>query len=57
MTPFVLAAWSTGKVGPDIHVKVGPALYSVPWRLLLLVSGFDGGGVGVGDDAGFSVGS
>jgi len=33
-TPFVLATWSTGKVGPDIHVKVGPALYSVPWRLL-----------------------
>ena len=32
--PFVLATWSTGKVGPDIHVKVGPALYSVPWRLL-----------------------
>jgi len=22
-TPFVLATWSTGKVGPDIHVKVG----------------------------------
>lgn len=33
-TPFVLATWSTGKVGPDIHVKVGPALYSVPWRFL-----------------------
>jgi len=33
-TPFVLATWSTGKVGPDIHVKVGPALYSVPWRLI-----------------------
>jgi hypothetical protein len=33
-TPFVLATWSTGKVGPDIHVKVGPTLYSVPWRLL-----------------------
>ena len=33
-TPFVLATWSTGKVGPDIHVKVGPALCSVPWRLL-----------------------
>ena len=32
--PFVLATWSTGKVGPDIHVKVGPALYSVPWRLI-----------------------
>jgi len=33
-TPFVLATWSTGKVGPDIHVKVGPVLYSVPWRLI-----------------------
>jgi transposase len=33
-TPFVLATWSTGKIGPDIHVKVGPALYSVPWALI-----------------------
>ncbi len=32
--PFVLATWSTGKVGPDIHVKVGPGLYSVPWTLI-----------------------
>ncbi len=32
--PFVLATWSSGKVGPDIHVKVGRALYSVPWRLI-----------------------
>jgi DNA replication protein DnaC/transposase len=32
--PFVLATWSAGKVGPDIHVKVGAALYSVPWRLI-----------------------
>jgi hypothetical protein len=32
--PFELATWSTGKVGPDIHVKVGSALYSVPWRLI-----------------------
>lgn len=31
---FVVATWSTGKVGPDIHVKVGPVLYSVPWRLI-----------------------
>jgi hypothetical protein len=30
--PFVLAEWSRGKVGPDIHVKVGRTLYSVPWR-------------------------
>jgi len=32
--PFELAAWSTPKVGPDTHVKVGRALYSVPWRLI-----------------------
>jgi Mu transposase-like protein len=29
---FVLATWSTGTVGPDIHVRVGKTLYSVPWR-------------------------
>lgn len=29
--PFELAAWSTPKVAPDCHVKVGAALYSVPW--------------------------
>jgi hypothetical protein len=33
-TRFTVATWSTGKVGPDIHVKVGPVLYSVPWRLI-----------------------
>ena len=32
--PFVLAEWSRCKVGPDIHVKVGKSLYSVPWRHL-----------------------
>lgn len=32
--PFELARWSTPKVPPDIHVKVGRALYSVPWRLI-----------------------
>ena len=32
--PFELCRWSTRKVGPDIHVKVGKALYSVPWRHL-----------------------
>lgn len=32
--PFELASWSRPKVGPDIHVKVGPALYSVPWRFI-----------------------
>ena len=31
---FVLATWSTGKVGPDCHVKVGKALYSAPWKLI-----------------------
>ncbi len=31
---FQLAVWSTGKVGTDCHVKVGKALYSVPWRLM-----------------------
>ena len=30
--PFVLATWSKGTVGPDIHVKAGHTLYSVPWR-------------------------
>jgi hypothetical protein len=30
----VLATWSTGTVGPDIHVRVGKSLYSVPWRHL-----------------------
>jgi hypothetical protein len=30
--PFVPAVWSTCKVGPDIHVKVGKTLYSIPWR-------------------------
>lgn len=33
-TRFVVATWSTGKVAADIHVKVGPALYSAPWRLI-----------------------
>ncbi len=32
--PFELASWSTPKVGPDCHVKVGKVLYSVPWRLI-----------------------
>lgn len=32
--PFELAAWSTPKVGPDCHIKVGKTLYSVPWRLI-----------------------
>ena len=32
--PFELAAWSRPKVHPDCHVKVGRALYSVPWRYI-----------------------
>ena len=28
----MLAEWSRCKVGPDIHVKVGRTLYSVPWQ-------------------------
>jgi transposase len=32
--PFELVRWSRPKVGPDCHVKVGPVLYSVPWRLI-----------------------
>lgn len=31
-TPFVLATWPRGTIGPDIHVRVGKSLYSVPWR-------------------------
>jgi transposase len=31
---FQLAVWSVGKVAIDCHVKVGKALYSVPWRLI-----------------------
>jgi hypothetical protein len=33
-TEFQLAVWSSGKVATDCHVKVGKALYSVPWRLM-----------------------
>lgn len=29
---FVLATWSRATVGPDIHIKAGKTLYSVPWR-------------------------
>ncbi|MFE5591164.1 hypothetical protein [Streptomyces sp. NPDC056549] len=32
--PFVLARWSAAAVGPDIHIKVGCTLYSVPWKLI-----------------------
>ena len=31
---FELADWFRPKVGPDIHIKVGPTLYSVPWSLI-----------------------
>ncbi|WKK24112.1 hypothetical protein QZH56_36625 [Streptomyces olivoreticuli] len=33
-TPFVLARWSKATVGPDIHIKAGRTLYSVPWKLI-----------------------
>jgi len=33
-TSFELAGWSTPKVGADCHIKVGKALYSVPWRYI-----------------------
>ena len=32
--PFVLATWSSARVGPDIHARVGGTLYSLPWRFL-----------------------
>jgi hypothetical protein len=31
---FRAATWSAGKVGVDCYVKIGKALYSVPWRLM-----------------------
>jgi hypothetical protein len=31
---FVLATWSRATIGPDIHVKVGRCLYSIPWRFI-----------------------
>ena len=31
---FELAVWSRPKVASDCHVKVGRALYSVPWKLI-----------------------
>ena len=34
VAPFVLATWSSAKIGPDIHAKVGATLYSLPWRYL-----------------------
>jgi Integrase core domain len=32
--PFELAGWSRPKVGTDCYVKVGKALYTVPWRYI-----------------------
>jgi hypothetical protein len=32
--PSELASWSSPKVGPDIHARVGKTLYSIPWRLI-----------------------
>ena len=34
VTPFELCRWISRKVPPDIHVKVGRTLYSVPWQLI-----------------------
>jgi transposase len=31
---FEFTTWSIGAVGVDAHLKVGKALYSVPWRLI-----------------------
>jgi hypothetical protein len=31
---FTLAEWSRAKVAPDVHVKCGKVLHSVPWRLI-----------------------
>ena len=31
---FEFTSWSIGTVGVDAHLKVGKALYSVPWRLI-----------------------
>lgn len=31
---FTLAEWSRAKIAPDVHVKCGKALYSVPWKLI-----------------------
>lgn len=33
-TSFEIATWSSTTVHPDIHVKAGKALYSVPWRYI-----------------------
>ncbi len=32
--PFEVASWQTAKVGPDCHLSVGGALYSVPFRFI-----------------------
>lgn len=32
--PFEAATWQSAKVGPDCHVSVGGALYSVPYRFI-----------------------
>jgi transposase len=33
-TTFELCRWISRKVPPDLHVKVGRTLYSVPWKLI-----------------------
>ncbi len=35
--PFELCTWSSPKVGADCHVRVGGALYSLPWRFIAKV--------------------
>ncbi|MFI9255518.1 Mu transposase domain-containing protein [Streptomyces sp. NPDC053069] len=32
--PVRPARWSTATVGPDIHIKVGRILHSVPWKVI-----------------------
>lgn len=31
LEPFEMATWTRAKVGPDCHIQVGRALYSVPY--------------------------
>jgi hypothetical protein len=31
---FTMAEWARAKVAPDVHVKCGKVLYSVPWKLI-----------------------
>ncbi len=31
---FTMAEWTRAKIAPDVHVKCGKVLYSVPWKLI-----------------------